>query len=57
MNDYLTTKYNDGDNYLLHYVSAREMYNIVKAAEQGEQGNPNDYRDFHVAAPTYKCDH
>ncbi len=39
-------KYNDGINWKLHYVSAREMYNIIKAAEAGKTGDPNDYRDF-----------
>lgn len=43
---YLEKKYNDGENYLLHYVTAREAHNIVKAAEAGKTGNPNDYRDF-----------
>ena len=36
---------------VLHYVSAREAYNIVKAAEAGMQGNPGDYRDFHLPPP------
>jgi len=54
MNEYLTTKYNDGENYVLHYVSAREMYNIVKAAESKEQGNPNKFRDYHIKKPQYK---
>lgn len=54
MCQYLEDKYNDGKDHVLHYVSAREMYNIVKAAEAGEQGNPNLYRDFEVAAPAYK---
>ena len=54
MCQYLEDKYNDGKNYALHYVSAREMYNIVKAAEAGEEGNPNAYRNFHIAAPEYK---
>lgn len=44
--DYLTQQYNDGENYLLHFVTAREMYNIIKAAEDGEQGNPNQFRDY-----------
>ncbi len=39
-------KYNDGVNWKLHYASSREMYNIIKAAEAGKTGNPNDYRDF-----------
>lgn len=48
MFNYLETKYNDGNNYQLHYVTAREMYNIIKAAEAGEEGNPNEYRDYFV---------
>jgi len=51
MYSYLEDKYNDGDNYVLHYVTAREMYNIVKAAEAGETGNPNGYRDYELAKP------
>ena len=47
--DEINSKYNDGVNWTLHYVSAREMYNIVKAAEAGKTGNPNDYRDFEIA--------
>ncbi len=43
---YLETRYNDGTNYRLHYVTAREMYNIVKAAEAGEGGEPGEYRDY-----------
>ncbi|MBI5055383.1 MAG: hypothetical protein HZB61_02015 [Nitrospirae bacterium] len=46
MHNYLGTKYNDGKKYKLHYVTAREAYNIIKAAEAGESGNPNHYRDF-----------
>jgi len=54
MNKYLLEKYNDGENYILHFVSGREMYNIVKAAESGEQGNPNSYRDYVIAPSKYK---
>jgi hypothetical protein len=32
---YLETKYNDGKKYILHYVNAREMYDIIKALESG----------------------
>jgi hypothetical protein len=35
----------------LHYVTAREAYNIVKAAEAGEVGNPNEYRDYVIKPP------
>jgi hypothetical protein len=37
--------------FRLHYVTAREAYNIVKAAEAGHSGNPNDYRDFTIPPP------
>jgi len=48
---HLWERYNDGVRYKLHYVTAREMYNIVKAAEQGLTGEPGDYRDLVVAPP------
>ena len=51
MYKYLESKYNDGENYVLHYVTARESYNIVKAAEAGETGNPNEYRDYELQKP------
>lgn len=54
MHSYLETKYNDGDNYILHYVSAREMYNIAKAAEAGKDGNPTDFRDYILSKPSFK---
>jgi len=46
MYSYIENKYNDQTNYILHYTSAREMYNIIKAAEAGEKGEPGDYRDY-----------
>jgi hypothetical protein len=45
---YLESKYNDGKNFVLHYATAREMVNIIKAAEAGEKGEPGDYRDYIV---------
>lgn len=45
---YLEEKYNDGENYKLHYVTAREMYNVIKAAEAGENEDPGQYRDYEV---------
>ena len=30
----------------LHYVTAREMANLVHAAEDGVSGDPGDYRDY-----------
>lgn len=52
----LTTRYNDGERYVLHYVSAREMYNIAMAAMHGKAGNPNDYRDYLLAPPPVIAD-
>jgi hypothetical protein len=54
MLQHLETKYNDGKNFVLHYVSAREVFNIVKAAESGRQGNPHAYRDFVIPRPAYR---
>jgi hypothetical protein len=51
MFSYLENKYNDGVNYSLHYITAREGYNIVKAAEDGKSGNPNQYRDYIIPHP------
>jgi hypothetical protein len=38
-------------NCTLHYMTAREAYNVAKAAEAGMTGNPSEYRDFHVPRP------
>jgi hypothetical protein len=38
-------------NINLHYVSAREAYNIVRAAEAGFEGDPELYRDFIYGPP------
>lgn len=54
MNEYLLDKYNDGKNYVMHFVSAREMYNIIKAAEAGLEENPNTYRDYLIPVSNYK---
>lgn len=51
MHAHLERAYNDGERHVLHYVSAREVYNIIKAAEAGRQGDPNDYRDFVLPPP------
>lgn len=47
----LEARYNDGHRYVLHYVSTREMFNIIKAAEAGLAGNPNDHRDYRLPKP------
>ena len=44
--------YNDGRAHRLHYVTAREAYNIARAAEAGMRGDPNRFRDFVI--PPYR---
>ena len=51
MHDYIEKHYNDGEKYRLHYVSAREAYNILKAAEDGLSGNPNQFRNYKIPHP------
>ena len=46
----LAAHYNDGKKWKLHYVTAREMYNIAAAAMEGAAGDPNRYRN-HVLPP------
>jgi hypothetical protein len=47
----LTEMFNDGKNWVLHYVTAREMYNIAVAAMEGRAGNPAQYRDYRLPPP------
>jgi len=50
----LETRYNDGKKYVLHYVTARELYNIIKAVEDGvESDNPEIYRNYEIKPPQY----
>lgn len=52
---YLESRYNDGVRYVLHYVTAREAYNLVRAAVEGRTGDPARYYDYvvkpYLAAP------
>ncbi len=51
MYEHLERHYNDGNHHVLHYVTARELYNIVKAAEAGHTGDPSRYRDYELPPP------
>jgi len=51
----LTTRFNDGVRWKLHYVSAREMYNIALAAVDGRSGDPHTFRDFRLAPPPVRA--
>ena len=55
MFDHLESRYNDGVNYRLHYVTAREMYNIARAAECGLPGDPGRYRDLVIPPPPFSA--
>ena len=42
---HLTAEYNDGKKYRLHFVTAREMVNIIHAAEDGHSGDAGRFRN------------
>ena len=41
-------EYNDGRRYVLHYVSAREAFNLAMAAARRAQGEPQQYFDAEI---------
>jgi hypothetical protein len=45
---YLEQNYNDGTRYVLHYITAREAYNLARAAAEGAVGEPRQYLDRYV---------
>jgi hypothetical protein len=44
-------RYNDGTRWKLHYVTAREMYNVARAAMDGKSGEPAQFFDYEVPKP------
>ncbi len=44
----LERHYNDGRRYVLHYVTAREAYNLAMAAASGATGDPQKYYDSEI---------
>jgi hypothetical protein len=44
-------RYNDGTRWKLHYVTAREMYNVARAAMDGKAGDPRHYFDYEIPPP------
>ena len=48
---HLLSNYNDGARFRLHYVTARELANIVHAAEDGLEGDAGQYRDYVLPPP------
>ena len=51
---YLEKAYNDGTHYVLHYVTAREAFNVARAAADNRQGDPRQYYDYLI--PPYAAD-
>src|SRR5262249_24080777 len=51
MHETLNELCNDGTRYQLHYVTAREAYNLAKAAERGLGGDPRQWLDLVVDRP------
>jgi hypothetical protein len=49
---YMESHYNDGAQYTLHYVTAREVYNLIRAAADGKKGDPRQYYDYMI--PPYQ---
>jgi hypothetical protein len=43
--------YNDGARWKLHYVTAREMFNVARAAMDGKSGDPSAWFDYEVPPP------
>jgi hypothetical protein len=51
MHRHLADRYNDGRQWVLHYVTAREMFNIALAAMEGASGDPSAHRDHAIPPP------
>jgi hypothetical protein len=48
MHRMLAEQYNDGKHFKLHYVTARQAYNVIRAAEHGLEGDPSQYLDYEL---------
>jgi hypothetical protein len=44
-------RYADGKHWKLHYVTAREAFNVARAAMDGKQGDPNEFFDYVLPPP------
>ena len=57
MHKMLAEQLNDGKNYRLHYVTARQAFNVVRAAENGLGGEPSQYFDYELGpqATSFYC--
>ena len=51
LHETLAREYGDGERWRLHYVTAREMYNVARAAMDGKGGDPSAWFDYLVPPP------
>jgi hypothetical protein len=51
MHAVLAQQYNDGRRFKLHYVTARQAFNVVRAAEHGRDGDPAQFFDYELPPP------
>ena len=51
LHEAIAHEFADSGRYRVHYVTAREMFNIVRAAEAGESGDAGKYRDYVLPPP------
>lgn len=49
---HLAETYRENKGWRLHYVTARELVNILHAAEDGHRGNAGQFRDYRYKLPT-----
>jgi hypothetical protein len=48
MHRVLAQQYNDGRAFRTHYITARQAYNLVRAAEAGAEGDPDSFLDWEL---------
>jgi hypothetical protein len=51
LHEALEREYNDGVQWKLHYVTAREMFNLARAAMDGKRGEPREWLDYEIPRP------
>jgi hypothetical protein len=44
--EYMEKNYNNGTRYTLHYINAREAFNLARAAADNRTGDPRQYYDY-----------
>jgi hypothetical protein len=51
MHDYLLSRYNDGSRYVVHYVTAWELYNCISALVEGDEERIRSIESFDYSLP------